>query len=1109
MSQSHKDSGVIYWFSRNHVAANFLMALIVVIGFGTWPTIKKEIFPEVSIDAVAISVPYPNATPDEVEKGIVIPIEEAIQDVDGIDVIRSTARQSYGTVTVEVATGYDVRNVMDDVKTRIDAIQNLAEEAEEPILQEILMKAQVMSIAVSAEADEGTLRTIAERVRTDLLNYRGGEQQVTQASLTGIRDYEISIEVPEQTLRQYGINMDVIANAVKKASLDLPGGSVRTEGGEVLLRANARKYTAPEFAPIPVITREDGSTVTLGEIATIRDGFEEDLINTQFDKEPAVLINVYRVGGEDTLQIANTVRSFIKDYGKTKLPTGVELKVWKDDSSYLDGRLKLLAKNGLVGLLLVILVLTLFLRPSLALLVAIGIPVSFAGAIALMPYTGISINMISLFAFILVLGIVVDDAIVVGENVYSRMRRGEHPRDAAPRGTREVGIVVIFGILTTAMAFTPMLGLSGVSGKIWPNIPLIVIPTLLFSLFQSKLILPSHLACLKPASEQKEPGPILRFQHIFSRGLEDFVDRFYRPVLRVCLRNRYIVLASFVSLFIVTVGTIRSGHIKFIFFPEVETDVINAKLKMAEGVSFQKTAEAIRLVEEKGLELSKEFPLESGKPLVKHMLASTGTQPLVEGMGNVDRVPKGSNIGEVTIELIGAVERDGIEGVEIVSRWREMVGDVSGAIELIFATESAAGGNAIDLEIIGDNITELREATQLAKEALASYDGVIDLSDSDIEGKRELQLELLPAGKILGLRLGDIARQVRQGFYGEEIQRLQRGKDEVKVFVRYPRDERTSMADLENMEIRLSDGSEAPFTEVASAKFSRADATIQRTDQRRAIRITADVDKAQGTNATEIVRELTSGNQTHSDIKVWGNNLRNWIRARRGMEPIPLPEIKKGALTLIEEQFAGVNYSFEGEQKDQAQSISEMGRKAVLAILGMYVLMAIPLRSYIQPMIVMCVIPFGLVGAVIGHLLLGFNFSIMSMCGIVALAGVVVNDSLVLVDYVNRKRAEGLSLHDAAWEAGAARFRPILLTSLTTFAGLTPMLLETDVQALFLVPMAVSLSFGILFATLITLILVPAVYLMLEDAGLARQRRKKRREERRNKTSISLPDPAH
>ena len=1088
MSELNKDSGIIHWFSRNHVAANFLMLLIVVIGFGTWPEIKKEIFPEVSIDAVSISVPYPNATPDEVEKGIIVPIEETIQDVDGIDVIRSVASQGYGNVTAEAATGYDVRSIMDDIKTRIDAIQNMAEEAEKPMLHEILIKAQVMSIAVSAETDEATLRTIAERVRTDLLNYRGAKQQVTQASLTGMRDYEISIEIPQQRLREFEISMDMVAMAVRKASLDLPGGSLRTDGGEILLRANARKYTAPEFALIPVITRADGSTVTLGEIATIRDGFEEDPINTRFDNVPAVLINVYRVGEEDTLKIAETVRSFIKSYSETKLPAGVVLEIWKDDSSYLDGRLRLLAKNGLFGLLLVILVLALFLRPSLALLVAIGIPVSFAGAIALMPWTGISINMISLFAFILVLGIVVDDAIIVGENVYRRMRRGEHPRDAAPRGTLEVGIIVVFGILTTAMAFTPMLGLSGVSGKIWPNIPLIVIPTLLFSLFQSKLILPSHLACLKPSSEQKSPGPVLRFQHIFSRGLENFVDRCYRPVLRVCLKNRYIVLATFISLFIVTVGTIRSGHIKFIFFPEVETDVINAKLKMAEGVSFQKTAEAIRLIEEKGLQLNKEFPLRSGQPIVKHMLASTGSQPLVQGMGNVNSSPKGTNIGEVTIELIGAVERKGIEGLDIVSRWRELVGDISGATELIFATESAAGGNAIDLEIIGDDIEELREAAHLAKEALAEYDGVIDLADSDVEGKRELQLELLPAGKILGLRLEDIARQVRQGFYGDEIQRLQRGKDEVKVFVRYPRNERTSIADLENIKIRLDDGSE-----VATASFGRADATIQRTDQRRAIRITADVDKSQGANATEIVRELTSGNEARSYIKFWGHNLRNWFRERRGLEKVAIPEIEKGALTLLEENFAGVNYSFEGEQKDQAQSIKEMGSKAVLALLGMYVLMAIPLRSYIQPMIVMCVIPFGLVGAVIGHLLLGFNFSIMSMCGVVALAGVVVNDSLVLVDYVNRKRTAGLSLHDAAWEAGAARFRPILLTSLTTFAGLTPMLLETDVQALFLVPMAVSLSFGILFATLITLILVPAVYLTLEDAKLIRKRYQQRK----------------
>ncbi len=1094
----YKDSGIIYWFSRNHVAANFLMLLIVVIGFGTWPKIKKEIFPEISVDAISIAVPFPNATPTEVEKGIIIPIEEAIQDVDGIDVIRSSANQSAGSLTVEVANGYSVRNVMDDVKSRIDAIQNLSEQAEEPILQEILIKAQVMSIAVSMDTgtdtgiesrqSEKALRSIAEKVRTGLLTYKDGEQQVTQATLGGVRDFEISIEVPEQTLRQYGINFDQVAHAVRVASLDLPGGSVRTDGGEVLLRTEARRYTADEFRPIPVITRPDGSTVNLGEIATIRDGFEEDPIDTRFDGKPTILINVFRVGNEDTIKIANTVKEYIKEVAPQTVPHGVSLKIWKDDSSYLSGRLDLLARNGLGGLILVTLVLTLFLRPSLALLVAIGIPVSFAGAIALMPFTGVSINMISLFAFILVLGIVVDDAIVVGENVYSRMRRGEHPRDAAPRGTHEVGIVVIFGILTTAMAFTPMLGLSGVSGKIWPNIPLIVIPTLLFSLIQSKLILPSHLALLKPADEEKEPGAILRFQRKFSRGLETFIDKVYRPVLRAAIKSRYIVLAGFVSLLIITVGVISSGWIKFVFFPEVETDVINCKLKLAEGVSYEKTKNVIHTIEAKAFLLNDEFPLPSGEPVIRHMLASIGTRPLVEGFGGGGGPPKGSNLGEVTIELASSVKRNGITGVDIVSRWRELVGDVPGTIELTFATESAAGGNAIDLELVGENLEDLRKATDIAKKALADFDGVIDIIDTDIEGKRELKLEILPAGKILGLRLEDIARQVRVGFYGDEIQRLQRGKDEVKVFVRYPRSERTSIADLENIKIRTPDGSEVPFSQVATATYGRTDATIQRTDQQRAIRITADVDKTKGANATEVVRAITAGGTVKTHGQQWKENIRNQFLAWMGKPPLPEPEI--GALVQIERDFPGVRYTFEGEQKDQAQSIAEMGSKALFAMLGMYVLMAIPLRSYVQPLIVMSVIPFGLVGAVIGHIIMDFNFSIMSMCGIVALAGVVVNDSLVLVEYVNRKRAAGHSLHDAAWEAGAARFRPILLTSLTTFAGLTPMLLETDVQARFLIPMAVSLSFGILFATFITLFLVPCIYLMMEDIGNLRRKKK-------------------
>ena len=1094
MSEEHKDSGVIYWFSRNHVAANFLMLLIVVVGFGTWPTIKKEIFPTLSVDAVNITVPYPNATPEEVEKGIVIPIEEAIQDVDGIDVIRSTSSQGFGRVYVEVAVGYDTRNVMDDIKTRVDAIQNLAEEAEEPVLEEVLVKAQVMSIAVSSDTDEKTLRNIAEDVRTRLLTYEDGPSSVTQAVLAGVRDYEISIEVSEQTLRQYGITFDHVADAVRKASLDLPGGSVRTTSGEVLLRTESRRYTAKEFAPIPVITRPDGSTVTLAEMAEIRDGFEEDRIDTRFDGTPAILINVYRVGNEDTIKIADTVKQFVYEAAPGFLPDGVDLEIWKDDSLYLSGRLDLLAKNGIFGLILVAIVLTLFLRPSLALLVSIGIPVSFAGAIALMPYTGISINMISLFAFILVLGIVVDDAIIVGENVYSRMRKGEHPRDAAHRGTHEVGVVVIFGILTTAMAFTPMLGLSGFSGKIWPNIPLIVIPVLLFSLFQSKLILPSHLALLKPLDPDRETGAVIRFQHIFARGLEKFVDRFYRPALDKALHNRYIVLAAFLALLMVTIGTISSGWIKFVFFPDVETDIVTSKLKLAQGVSYERTEDAVTLIEEKAFELNElpEFQTKSGKGVIKHMLASVGTQPLIQGMGDDGGVPKGSNLGEVTLELLPSEERD-FTALEVVSRWREMVGEIPGAVEHTFATESAAGGNAIDLELVGEDLDQLKAATEDIKEQLGSFSGVIDIGDSDLEGKRELKLDILPEGKAIGLRLEDIARQVRQGFYGDEIQRLQRGKNEVEVFVRYPRNERASIADLESIKIRTPQGAEVPFSEVATASFGRANASIQRKDQQRSIQIVADIDKTKDVNANEVVAALTAGDEAQSYGSRWKRNLQNWFREKLGKPPVEETAVEKGALVLLEEKYPGVRYSFEGEQKDQAQSVKEMGQKAILALLGMYILMAIPLKSYVQPLIVMCVIPFGLVGAVAGHMLMGFNFSIMSMCGIVALAGVVVNDSLVLVDYVNRHVRDGYSLHESAWEAGAARFRPILLTSLTTFAGLTPMLLETDVQAKFLIPMAVSLSFGILFATAITLILVPCVYLTLEDLGnlFSRENRKK------------------
>ncbi|MCB1231586.1 MAG: efflux RND transporter permease subunit, partial [Verrucomicrobiae bacterium] len=811
----------IYWFTRNHVAANFLMIVVVIWGASTWPKLKKEIFPETSLDTIAVKVPYPNATPDEVEKGIVVPIEEAIQDVDGIDRIRSTAALGMGVVTVEVANGYDVRNVMDDVKTRVDAIQNLAEDAEEPILEEIVLKSQVMSIAVSADTDEKTLRNMAEKVRDGLLVWDEGPTRITQASLAGVRNYEISLEISEETLRQYGLTFDEVAAAVSKSSLDLPGGSVRTGAGEVLIRTEARRYYAPDFADITVVTRPDGSVVKLSDIAVIRDAFEETDVESRFDGDPVVLINVFRVGNEDTLKVAETVKRFVKEIAPTMVPPGVSLEIWKDDSLYLKGRMNLLGKNGVAGLILVAIVLALFLRPSLALLVAVGIPVSFAGAVGLMPYLGISINMISLFAFILVLGIVVDDAIVIGENVYRRIRNGEDPHEAAPKGTHEVGVVVIFGVLTTMAAFTPMLGLSGVSGKIWPNIPLIVIPVLMFSLLQSKLILPSHLALLKPHDPDSRPGPILRFQRFFSRGLETFVDKIYRPVLHFALEYRYLVLVGFITIFVMTMASVITGHVKFQFFPEVEADIVTAKLTLPKGVPFEDTRRAVQRIEAAAEKLDEAFDTK----LVRHMLASAGTQPFQIGFDAVAGVPTSTNLGEVTIELTPSAERE-ITGQQIVSKWRELTGGIPGAVELSFRTEAAGGGNAIDLEVSGPNLKDLELATEEIKETLENYDGVIDISDSNLAGKQELKLAILPGAEALGLRLEDVARQVRQGFYGDEIQRLQRGRNEVKVFVRYPRDERKSLADLDRVKIRAPSGAEVPFSEVAVAKFGRSASAI-------------------------------------------------------------------------------------------------------------------------------------------------------------------------------------------------------------------------------------------------------------------------------------------
>ncbi|HAA88659.1 MAG TPA: hypothetical protein DCE22_10400, partial [Verrucomicrobiales bacterium] len=637
------------------------------------------------------------------------------------------------------------------------------------------------------------------------------------------------------------------------------------------------------------------------------------------------------------------------------------------------------------------------------------------------------------------------DAIVVGENVYRRIRKGENPRDASWRGTHEVGVVVIFGVLTTAVAFTPMLGISGVSGKIWRNIPWIVIPTLLFSLIQSKLILPAHLALLRPANNEESRNPILKLQRKVAQGMETFIDKFYRPILKMALGSRYVVITIFIALFFIAIGLVRGERIKWEFFPEVEAEIISAKVKMVEGVAFETTSAAVTRIEEAAIKLNEKYANSSGQALIINMLATVGSQPFKTGFSPV--TPTGDNLGEVALEILPGSNR-AVSARELAAEWRKLTGPIPGTSEISFQSQSAGSGTAIDLELSGDDMEQLIMATEEVKDSLSKIEGIIDISDSNTLGKRQVVLKsLLPAGESMGLRLSDVATQLRQGFYGEEVQRLQRGRDEVKVMVRYPKRDRSSLEDVEQIKIRTRAGDEVPLSALVNFEEGRSKSVIRRTERVRAIRIAADIDR--------------------------GNPKANANRARRTLE--------NETLTVLAERFPGINYAFYGEQKDQARSMEELRSSSVFALLAVFVLMAIPLRSYVQPLIVMSVIPFGIVGSILGHILMGANISIMSMCGIVALSGVVVNDSLVLVDYVNRHRIKGDSVISAAWEAGAARFRPIILTSLTTFAGLSPMLFETDLQAKFLIPMAISLGFGILFATAITLILVPSIYLVLED----------------------------
>ncbi len=1039
--------GVISWFARNGVAANLVMVVIIIGGLMTIPAIKKEIFPEFATDMVRISVAYRGAAPEEVEEGVCVRIEEAIQDLDGIEQIRSMAAEGGGTVSVEILPGYDLRKALDDIKARVDAIDTFPEETEKPTVQEVTNRFQVLNVSISGDTDELTLKKLAERVREDLISL----PEVSQAEIVNVPPYEISIEVSEEAMRRHRLTFDDLANAIRRSSLDLPGGSVKTQTGEILLRTKGQAYRGPEFENLTLLTKSDGTRLVLGDVAEVIDGFAETDQWTRFDGEPTVMVRVFRVGDQNALDVAGAVHGYVKDAAQ-RLPEGITITTWQDNSLFLSGRMDLLLRNARSGLLLVFVVLALFLRFRLAVWVTIGIPISFLGAIAMMPILGVSINMISLFSFILVLGIVVDDAIVVGESIFARQQAGMHGVRGAVEGTHRVAMPVIFGVLTTMAAFAPMLFVPGWNGKIWRVIPLIIIPTLFFSLIESKLVLPHHLSRFKPKAKRVKRNILIRiwdgFFDFFGDGLAWFIKRVYSPTLKVALEWRYLTVAIAIATLLLTLGLVGGGYVAFVFFPQVEADYVSASLTMPLETAAGTTGEAIRVIEDAAMKLRAEVEKETGGDTIRHVLTSVGDQPFQtmarQNMGNFESRAAGAHLGEVAVELAPSQAR-AMSSLEVARRWRELTGPIAGAVELKFTASLIGGGGALNVQVTSDDMDTLREIAAKTKAKLAEYPGVFDITDSFRGGKPEVKLAITSNAESLGLSLQDLARQVRQGFYGEEAQRIQRGRDDIRVMVRYPEQNRRSLGDLEAMRIRTPDGSEVPFSTVARAEMGRGFASIQRVDRRRAINITADVDDA-----------VASANDISADL------------SENFLDP------------LIAE-YPGVYYTVEGEQREQMEAMAALAKGFVVALFVIYALMAIPFKSYIQPLIVMTAVPFGIVGAVWGHIIMGLSMSILSMCGLIALTGIVVNDSLVLVTYINTLRASGKKLADAVREAGAARFRAIVLTSLTTAAGITPLMLETEVQAQFLIPMAVALAYGVIFSTAITLVLVPSSYLILED----------------------------
>ncbi len=1018
----NEQSGVLAWMARKSIAANLLMFLLIAGGFWTAAQIQKEVFPRFELDIVNVSIVYPGATPAEVEQGILQPVEEAIRGVQGIREITSTAREGSGTVEIELVSGINRMKAFQDIDQAVNRIRTFPDDIEEPEVILQIQEREVMQIGLFGEVDIWELRQLGEQLRTLLLNQEG----ITQVELNNVPDYVTHVEIPRDVLRKYGITLGDIAALIQRSSNDIPAGAIETETGEILLRMNERKQWADQFGAIEVLTGEAGAILQLSDIATITDGFEESGFHSQFNQQPSVEINVFRVGNQSPLKIAEIVQRTLKDF-EASIPANVQTRLDNNAAEDYRQRLSILVENGLMAVVIVLVILSVFLEFRLALWVMAGMVVSFTGGILFLPMVGVSINMISMFAFLVVLGIVVDDAIVVGENIYEFRQQGNSLLNAAILGVKDIASPVIFSILTNIVAFIPLLFIPGTTGKFWWPIPVVVIVVLLISLFEALFILPAHLGHVPRRSKSKIAEKLHHFQQQFSKGFSLFVNTKYRRFLELCLRNRYVTICAAIALFIIVGGYGYSGHMGMILMPEVAADEIEAGVRLPVGTT---PAQAGRVAEEVTRATQRMFD--------EHDLYK-----VAEGIKTNVR---GDNFIDVEI-VMRPPDQHNTTATEVIQLWRNEIGDIEGVDQITFEAESGPGGwrQDISVDLSHDDIDILAAASREFFNTMERYEATADVSDNYNKGKKQLDMKLLPEGRLLGLTADAVGRQVRDAFFGALALRQLRGTNEIEVRVKLPKSERESLHAFEDIVIFTPDSTEVPLLEVVKIEETDAFSSINRRNGRRVVTVSMDVEPKR-----EIGRVIDS--------------------------------IRSEELPKLQANYPGLTYSFQGSQADMRESTRALWGGFALAMLVIYSLLAVAFGSYLQPLIVMVAIPFGVIGSVIGHMLLGFDLSLISLMGMIALSGVVVNDSLIMIDHANRRR-DRESAFEAISLAGTRRFRPIILTTLTTFGGLAPLILESSQQADYLVPMAISLGFGIVFATAIILILVPSLYLAFEDVA--------------------------